>query len=323
MTDLFLKTVNLSFSASLLVALIIGLRFILKRAPKTIHVLLWGLIAIHLLCPFKIEFEYSQMPEPVASGQIIYEWADDYIGSNEIIYETSDEFEIAVAAGRKPLTNNSGLRYVVTASDKVTAPQTIGNTIVPVLSWIWFAGIAVMLLYTAISYIKLLRSVRQAIRFRATIYQGDRVISPFILGVINPKIYLPFCILPQDAEYVIAHEQAHIDRKDHLWKLLGFFLLSIHWFNPLLWLAYRLLCRDIELACDERVIRTLSLIQRADYSQALVNCSTHRNMVFVTPLSFGEVGVTERVNNILKYRKPSLLITIAAIFTLIMTSVFS
>ena len=321
MSDIFLKIVNLSLSGAWVVAVVIVLRFLLKKAPKWIHVVLWGLVAFRLMCPFTIESKYSQMPEQVSSGRIVYEWTDHYVEDCEIIHESQPEFEEAIAAGLEPVSTDKGEIYVIAAADKVSAPKTVGNTVVPVLSGIWLTGMAGMLLYAAVSYWKLRRSVSQAVRHCSDIYLADRVVSPFVLGIFRPKIYLPFGLLMQDMGHVIAHERAHIHRKDHWWKPLGFLLLSVHWFNPVMWLAYSLLCRDIELACDQRVIRELGMELRADYSQALLNCSVHRRMILACPLAFGEVGVKERVKNVLNYKKPRLWITVLAVIAIAISSV--
>ena len=173
---------------------------------------------------------------------------------------------------------------------------------IPILNIIWLIGVGALLLYTAVSYWRLCRKVDTAVRYKDNIFQSENVSSPFVLGIIKPRIYLPFNMNGQDLEHVVAHEQAHIRRKDHWWKPLGFLLLTIHWFNPLMWLAYVLLCRDIEFACDEKVIKELGNEQRADYTQALVVCSVNRRMIAACPLAFGEVGVKDRVKSVMNYK---------------------
>lgn len=173
------------------------------------------------------------------------------------------------------------------------APGASANPLqiwIPVLTVIWLLGVAALFLYSAVSYRRLRRRVCEAVILRDNIYQSENVCSPFVLGIIQPKIYLPYSVDSGALAYVIAHEQAHIRRGDHWWKPLGFLLLTVHWFNPLLWLGYILLCRDIELACDEKVIREMGSEQRADYTQALVSCSVSRRSIAACPLAFGEVG---------------------------------
>ena len=167
-----------------------------------------------------------------------------------------------------------------------------------ILSIVWTIGILLLIAYTVISYWRLHREIDTAVRYKDNLFQSENVSSPFVLGLIKPRIYLPFSINGQDLEHVVAHEQAHIHRKDHWWKPLGFLLLTIHWFNPFVWLSYVLLCRDIELACDEKAIRELGNEQRADYTQALVACSINRRTIAACPLAFGEVGVKERVKSV-------------------------
>ena len=184
---------------------------------------------------------------------------------------------------------------------------------IPVLAGIWLFGIAALFLYSAVSYWRLRRKVCEAVILRGNIYQSEKVCSPFVLGIIRPKIYLPYHMDSREMDHVIAHEQTHIRRKDHWWKPLGFLLLTTHWFNPLMWLSYILLCRDIELACDEKVIRKMSNEQRADYTQALVACSVDRRLITACPLAFGEIGVKERVKSVMNYKKPAFWIVLASV----------
>ena len=186
---------------------------------------------------------------------------------------------------------------------------------------LWLAGIAAMLLYTAVSYFLLRRRVATAVLLRNNIYQSENVDSPFVLGIIKPKIYLPFQMDGKNLEHVIAHEESHIRRKDHWWKPFGFVLLALHWFNPLMWLGYILLCRDIELACDEKVIKEMDNENRADYTQALVACSVNRRRIAACPLAFGEVGVKERVKSVMNYKKPAFWIIVAAVVTCVAVAV--
>jgi len=182
---------------------------------------------------------------------------------------------------------------------------------IPVGSVVWLVGIGGMLLYMLVSYLRLCRRVRTAVRVAERVYESEQVSSPFVLGVIRPRIYLP--VNAAHRSLLLAHEQAHIVRKDHWWKPLGFLLLSVYWFQPLLWVAYVLLCRDIELACDEKVIRDLDCDHRADYSQALLNCGIPRRMVSACPVAFGEVDIPTRIRAVLRYRKPAVWIVVFAL----------
>lgn len=295
MADVFLKIVNMSIAASWLVLAVLVFRFVFKKTPKWIHVLLWGIVAVRLLCPFSIESALSLIP----SAETI---------SPEIMMDATPTIHTGIPAV------NSVVNPVIS---EAFAPEPLASANplqiwIPVLAVIWGIGVALLLAYTAISYWRLCRKVSMAVHLRDNIYQSETVVSPFVLGLIKPKIYLPFHMDGQNLEHVVSHEQAHIRRRDHWWKPLGFLLLTIHWFNPLMWLAYVLLCRDIELACDEKVVRELGMEQRADYSQALLACSVNRRMIAACPLAFGEVGVKERVKTVLNYKKPACWIVAAA-----------
>lgn len=310
MDGLFLTVLNMSFTASLLILAVLGLRVAVKKLPLC---LLWALVALRLVCPFSIESDISLIPAQVSGGQAVSAWADDYIGDTRIFNEESVHYDAALAAGLTPVSDGEGHSYVVAAADRMSAPATVENTVIPVMSRGWLAGMAAMLLYALISYIRLRRQVATAVLLRDNIRQSEAVSSPFVLGLLRPMIYLPFDIGEQEMGYIIAHEQAHIRRRDHWWKPLAFLLLALHWFNPLVWLAYSLLCRDLELACDQRAIRRLSREQRAEYSAALLHCSVDRRRFSACPLAFGEVGVKERVKNVLDYKKPTLWLVILAI----------
>ena len=296
MSDLFLKIVNMSISASWLVVAVLILRLVLKKAPKWVYVLLWGIVAVRLICPFSFESALSLIP----SAETFPE---------KIISGPSFDVQTGITPIDNRINDYLGDRYF----EGVTVPANNGNTIMTILTIVWIIGILLLATYTVISYWRLNRKVDTAVHYKDNIFQSENVSSPFVLGIINPRIYLPFSMNEQDMEHVVAHEQAHIRRKDHWWKPLGFLLLTIHWFNPLIWWAYVLLCRDIELACDEKVIKKLGNEQRADYTQALVACSVNRRMIAACPLAFGEVGVKERVKSVMNYKKPAFWVIIIAV----------
>ena len=296
MSDLFLKIVNMSISASWLVVAVLILRLVLKKAPKWVNVLLWGIVAVRLICPFSFESALSLIP----SAETFPE---------KIISGPSFDVQTGITPIDNRINDYLGDRYF----EGVTVPTNNGNNVMTILTIVWIIGILLLVAYTVISYWRLHREIDTAVRYKDNIFQSENVSSPFVLGLIKPRIYLPFKLDGQDMEHVVAHEQAHIRRKDHWWKPLGFLLLTIHWFNPLMWLAYVLLCRDIELACDEKVIKRLSNEQRADYTQALVACSVNRRMIAACPLTFGEVGVKERVKSVMNYKKPAFWVIIIAV----------
>lgn len=304
MTVLFLKIINMSISASWLILAVLLLRPVLKKAPKWGNVLLWGIVAVRLVCPFSIESALSLIP----SAETV---------SPDIMMAQKPTIQTGI-----PAMNN----VVNPVISETFAPEQFASANplqiwIPVLACIWLLGMALLLAYTAISYWRLRRRVCEAVILRDNIYQCGTVGSPFVLGLIRPKIYLPYNLDGQDMSHVLAHEQVHIRRWDHWWKPLGFLLLTVHWFNPLMWLAYVLLCRDIELACDERVIRELGSEQRADYTQALVACSVNRRMIASCPLAFGEVGVKERVKSVMNYKKPVFWVVVASVIACVVVAV--
>jgi beta-lactamase regulating signal transducer with metallopeptidase domain len=304
MNELFLKIINMSISASWLVLAVLLLRLLFKKAPKWVNVLLWGIVAVRLVCPFSFESALSLIP----SAETI---------SPTIMMDQTPSVHTGI-----PVINS--VINPVIGESFAPAPGASANPLqiwIPILGTIWIIGVAVLLLYTAVSYWRLRGKVSEAVILRDNIYQSENVGSPFVLGIIKPKVYLPYKMDEQDLGHVVAHEQAHIRRRDHWWKPLGFLLLTIHWFNPLMWLAYVLLCRDIELACDEKVIKELGNEQRADYTQALVACSVNRRMIAACPLAFGEVGVKERVKSVMNYRKPAFWIVLLAVITCMVVAV--
>lgn len=291
--DLFFWVINTSISASFLVGAIVILRLVLKKAPKAVFVALWGLVAIRLICPFTIESALSLIPsaETIPTEQFYYQEAmhDDYnisIVDNPVYPET-----VTYTTGS---VDSAGLKSVVYY-----------------LAWICGAG--AMLIYAAVSYFIVRHKVKISERLRDNIRLCDGIKTPFILGIIRPYIYIPSDMNEQDADYVIAHEKAHLKRRDHWWKPFGFLLLAFHWFNPVMWIAYILLCRDIELACDEKVIRNLGDEIKKPYSEALLNCSAPKKMIAACPLAFGEVGVKQRIKSVLSYKKPAFWIIIIAV----------
>ena len=294
----------MSISASWIVLVVLVLRVLLRKAPKWISVLLWGIVAVRLIFPFQMESAMSLIPNAeTISPQVLVE---------------SPEMNTEI-----PILNHA-LDSVFQESNVTVAPEkeiNIMKMFVLVVSKVWFVGIFVMLAYTMVSYIRLKRKVGTAVLLQDNIFQSENIASPFVLGIIRPRIYLPFQMNEQDMKHVVSHEQAHIRRKDHLWKPLGFLILTIHWFNPLLWLGYILLCRDIELACDEKVIKEFDNEQKADYSQALLSCSVNRRMIAACPLAFGEVSVKDRVKTVLNYRKPAFWIIMVAILASVIVAV--
>ena len=285
MSAVFLKILNMSISASWIAMIVLVLRLCLKRAPKWWNVLLWGLVAVRLMLPFSVESALSLLPR----AEVV----------RPAVIAPSVPGEAAPMIG--------GATAV--ASDTAASSLSVWT----ILGWVWLFGVLVLVLYTLVSTLRLRHQVREAVRLRGNIYQSEQVASPFVLGILRPRIYLPYHMDSREAQHVLAHEQAHLRRGDHFWKPLGFLLLTIHWFNPLIWLSYAMLCRDIELACDETVIQDLGCEQRADYMQALVACSVNRRRIAACPLAFGETGVKERVKSVMNYKKPTLWVMLLAL----------
>ncbi len=305
MADIFLKIVNMSISASWIVLAVLVLRLLLKKAPKWINGILWGIVGLRLIMPFSLESVFSLIP------------------SSETISKVPDaprpHFESGVTIIDNRVNDYLGGHYY----EGVTRPTGHFADITTILAIAWIVGIVVLLAYTVISYLRVKNKIGTAVLLRDNIFQSENVVSPFVLGIIKPKIYLPFNMNEQDMNHVIAHENAHIRRKDHWWKPFGFLVLTLHWFNPLMWLGYALLCRDIELACDEKVVKEFNNEQKADYSQALLTCSVNRRIIAACPLAFGEVGVKNRVKSVLNYKKPAFWIVVTAIVVIITVAVCS
>lgn len=304
MDDVFLKLVNLSISASWLILAVLVLRVVLKKAPKWVMPLLWGVVALRLVCLFSIESALSLIP----SAETI---------PSEIVTET-----------REPVL------YEQATLDIVTNPTLPSAAEVPVgvsrqqaqvdfniYSVLWLAGMAALLVHALVSAGKLKRKLATAILLRDNIYESEFVDSPFVFGVVKPNIYLPMHMDEGTAAYVIAHEHAHLARRDHWWKVLGYLVLALHWFNPLVWVAYILFCRDIELACDEKVVKGLDGAARADYSQALLSCAAPKRAVAACPLAFGEGNIKTRVKSALHYRKPAFWVAAAAVLAVVIVAV--
>ena len=304
MSALFLKILNLSINTSWLILAVVAARLLLKKAPRWISCLLWGLVAVRLLCPISLESVLSILPSAKVVPDNIEMVQDPHIDSGVRIIDNAVN----------PVIEKS---FSPNAASSVNPMQVV----VFMGSIIWLTGMTVMLLYALISYILLRRKVRASVAMNDRVKECDEVDSPFILGIFRPEIYVPSGIDENTLELVIAHEEAHLKRHDHWWKPFGFVLLAVYWFNPLCWVAYILLCRDIEAACDEKVIKDKDREYMAAYSQALLDCSVNRRIIAACPLAFGETGVKERVKGVLNYKKPAFWVIIVAIVACIVVAV--
>ena len=297
MADVFIKTLNMGIAASWLILAVVVLRILLKRAPKRFRLLLWAVVGLRLVLPVSIESALSLVP----SAQTLPEG---------VMYAAAPELNTGIAA----LNDAINPAFTAAFAPEPAASANPLQVLLPVASVIWLAGAAVMLLWALVSWLRLRRRVAEAVRLEGNMFESERVASPFVLGLIRPRIYLPFGLDEGAREQVLTHERAHIARGDHVIKPIGWLILAVYWYNPLVWLAYALFCRDIELACDERVIRRLPVSGRADYSQALLDLSRPHHGVGACPLAFGESAVKGRVKSVLTYKRPAFwLIMLAAV----------
>lgn len=298
MIEIFLKLLNMSIAASWLVLAVILLRLFLRKASGWVRCLLWGIVGLRLVMPYTMESPISLIPSP------------------EVI-------PLDIAVSETPAIY-SGIPAVNSAVNPVVTQQFSGSGLETILFYgavLWLIGVAIMALCSGVAYLKLRYQVRVSVCYRDNIYACDAVDTPFLLGIFRPKIYIPSGIPEEVLGFVLAHENAHLKRRDHWWKPLGFLLLTIYWFNPLLWIAYILLCRDIERACDEKVVGDMDPAGKAGYSAALVACSVHRRMVMACPVAFGELGVKARIKGLLRYKKPALWIACVSVVLCVVTAV--
>lgn len=295
MAEIFQKALNMSIAAGWLILAVIALRLLLRRAPKRFRLLLWAVVGLRLALPWSIESALSLIP----SAQTLPEG---------IMLERAPVLDTGISALNGAI--NPG--FTAAFTPELGASANPLQVLLPIAAAFWMLGAAAMLLWALVSWLRLRKRVREAVRLEGNVYECE-IASPFVLGLFRPRIYLPFSLENGERELVLAHERAHITAGDHIIKPLGWLLLAAHWYNPLVWLAYALFCRDIELACDERVVRGLSLSDRADYSQALLDLSRPRGGVRACPLAFGESSVKGRVKSVLSYKKPAFWLVLLAV----------
>lgn len=295
MAEIFQKALNMSIAAGWLILAVIALRLLLRRAPKRFRLLLWAVVGLRLALPWSIESALSLIP----SAQTLPEG---------IMLERAPVLDTGISALNGAI--NPG--FTAAFTPELGASANPLQVLLPIAAALWMLGAAAMLLWALVSWLRLRKRVREVVRLEENVYECE-IASPFVLGLFRPRIYLPFSLENGERELVLAHERAHITAGDHIIKPLGWLLLAAHWYNPLVWLAYALFCRDIELACDERVVRGLSLSDRADYSQALLDLSRPRGGVRACPLAFGESSVKGRVKSVLSYKKPAFWLVLLAV----------
>lgn len=304
MSELFLKILNLSITASWLILAIIIIRPLMRKVPKWIVCALWALAAFRLICPFSFESALSLIPS-----------------SETVPHDIAMKAEPAIDSGLSSVNNMINPLISDNFTPDPVASANPLQIVIPLVSLVWIFGMIVMLLYAFISYFRLKKTVQISVSVKDNILACDEVKSPFILGIVKPMIYVPSFMSGETLDCVISHEKAHIQRRDHWWKPLGYLLLTVYWFNPLCWAAFLLLCRDIEMACDEKVIRDMDNNQKAAYSQALLDCNFPRRKIAACPLAFGEVGVKKRVKSVLNYKKPAFWIIVLGITVCVVISI--
>lgn len=305
MEGIFVKLLNMSVSASGFILIAVLLRALLKRSPKWIHCLLWGLVAVRLVCPLSFESSFSLAPRA------------DFVEAKLGVQREDGRYMNSVTDAGKALNDDLDNAQNKNLANKGNADR---QSDWKKISWTWFTGVVLLLGYAAISYLRFRKKVQASVRLRDGIYVCDNIRTPFILGVIRPGIYLPSDMDEVQTDNVIAHERAHLSRLDQVWKPLGYCLLAVYWFNPLCWLAYVLFCRDMELACDEKVIRDMDTEDKKVYSRVLLSFSDPSHRIAAGPLAFGEIGVKKRIQSVLNYRKPAFWMVGLAILALVVTS---
>ena len=332
MSRIFSGVLQMSIAAAWMIPVVMVLRLLLKRAPKWVNLVLWGLVGLRLVCPFVPESRFSLMPKlPILSGYLYGNMIGNPAGnvfradtlqngtnfSNNISQAALDGSMGAAGSGMGGAFGITGSGIGAFGAGVWRIPERLLSA----FSILWLAGVILFTGYAVYSYARVRRQVAEAMWLRENLWICDEVKSPFILGLRKPKIYLSSSMDEVLYPYVIAHEQAHLKRGDQWWKPLGFLILAIHWFQPFVWVAYLLFCNDLELACDESAVKKLNPQERKDYSYALLSCSMQRRLVTVCPLAFGEVGVKKRVKEILNYKKPTFWVVLAAVAVCVIVAV--
>lgn len=307
MGAVFLKVLNMSITAGWFILAVLCIRLLFRKIPKWMNCLLWGVVAIRLICPFSIESPFSILSstEPIKSSAVVEGEVRNDIPS-------IDSRLTIVQNTINPMLTET---FAYNESDSVAPLQVVTFA----ASLVWCCGMVLLIICAMGSVVKLHKLVNEAVCVRENIYICDAVKSPFILGIFRPRIYFSSALREREMDYILAHESAHLKRKDHWWKALGYLLLCIHWFNPLCWVAYSLLCKDIELACDEKAAKNMTFHEKKEYAKVLLSCAGQRSLVMVCPLAFGEVGVKERVKSVLNYKKPTvwIMMATAAVFVIL------
>lgn len=307
MASLFSEVLNISIIGAIVSVVVIVARLLFKSVPRWISCVLWAIVALRLICPVLPESDFSLIPS--------LNFKDENSTVNIISYENPSTYSVSNA-------NNSGtISQGLIESENFNDSSSLRTHVLSVGSYVWCIGAVFMIGYGVCSYVRTRVRFRDAVLYKDNIRQSEKATSPFVMGLLNPQIYIPFCLDTKTRKQVILHEQSHIKRLDHIWKPLGFVLLCLHWFNPLIWTSYILFCRDVEVACDEKVIKDYGMKMKKSYAMALLKCKSKSTAFSVCPLAFGEVGVGVRIKKTLKYRKHTLIIAFAGLLTTLLLSV--
>lgn len=319
MEQIFLFVLNNAITVNALIVAIIAVRALGKKMPKWIICMLWLIVAVKLIVPVHFESGFSLIPtrEPIPTEIVMEKSAQGDSGVSSLDNEkdfasdtmTDNSYGNVTQISDAELTGNAGSvdnDSILAKIEQVMFYLYIG--------WIvWAAGMGVMLMYAVITYILTRKRVSASVKTASGVYECDDISDSFILGIISPRVYLPSTLSEDAKGYILKHEFAHLSRYDHVWKPLGFVILSVYWFNPLCWIAYILLCRDIEYACDEKVARNIEKIEKAEYCRVLLEYSIPRSMIAACPVAFGGIDVKSRIKNVANYKKPAFWITVASI----------
>ena len=322
MTNLFMTILDMTLKGSFVILTVCIIRWWLKLFdyPRRFSYLLWGIVLLRLLLPVSIASPLSRLPDRFTDS-IAAQWADDYVGETRFIHDVSPDFDTAVAHGITPITTNMGGQYVVTAKDGISPPATVKTAWFPTLASIWLTGIAAMLLWNLLALLRLRKHLAEAISLDERIYLSDQIQTAFVVGLYKPRIYLPYGLTETEQTHILRHEQYHIQKCDHMTKLFAFAALCVHWFNPLVWLAYKLAMEDMELRCDEAVTEDLDENAKADYAQTLLDMTTGQRHFQIAPVAFGEGDTANRVRHVLGSHNTTKLAATLAVCILLFTAV--
>lgn len=321
MNTLFYTVLNMSAVGAVVTVFVVFARLLLKKSPKIFSYILWSAVLFRLLCPVSFSLPFSAVPESISGGIFTESGIKDFDGDD---LGSEDEYVQADPGENTGVGAGTGASQNTASTSEKEHPKTLWEIgIFSALSFVWLAGTATMALCSIVSFVKLKKELSEAVLLRENVYISDKAKTPFVTGIFSPKIYLPVSVKEEEREYIILHERCHIKRGDHIVKLISFALLCIHWFNPFIWLAFCLSNRDMEMSCDEAVMKKMKEDVRASYSESLLSLSASRPIISGTPLAFGESSVKQRIKNIMKYKKPAVIISvISAILIVILAIVF-